>query len=342
MTDNTTPNDMEPWEPTGSSTADETRAAGSSRSGRTKKIAIIGGAAAVLGLGAIAAPVLAQTVTGHDDHDAEKQQFEQDLATKLGVPQSKIDGALKSMQGDRLSQRLDQLQQSGVLTADQAASIKAKVTSGDLMGAMQELRSSMMTTQLDALVKQGTITQAQADQVTALVKAGVPVGLRVPPPGAAGGQEQPQHVESAAHQQEQVQRLRAAGVITADQATTINALISANKTAEAETAIHAAMDSGLLAQLVKAGKITQAQADQITALQQAGVPIGIGGPGMGGPGGHHGPDMDGDHGMGGGMDGGMDGDHGFDGPPPMDGQQDQGGGSQSGQFQPQSFDSSNA
>jgi hypothetical protein len=59
---------------------------------------------------------------------------------------------------------------------------------------------------------------------------------------------------------------------------------------------------------------------------------------MGGPGGHHGPDMDGDHGMG----GGMDGDHGFDGPPPMDGQQDQGGGSQSGQFQPQSFDSSNA
>ena len=338
MTDN---NNLDPWEPTGSQDSSDTNAAapGRTRLNRNKKIAIIGGAAAVIGLGAIAAPVLAQTVAGHNN-DAEHQQFEKDLAQKLGVPQSKVDGALKAIQGDRLGQRLDQLQQSGVLTADQAASIKAKVTSGDLMGAMQELRSSMMTTQLDALVKKGTITQAQADQVTALVKAGVPVGLRVPPLGAPSDQQQPQHVESAAHQQEQVQRLQQMGVITADQATTINDLISANKTAEAETAIHAAMDSGLLAQLVKAGKITQAQADQITALQQAGVPIGIGGPGMDGPGmgghrmggDHHGPDLDGDHGMGG-----------FDGPPPMDGgQQDQSSGSQNGQFQPQSFDSSNA
>jgi len=341
MTD-TSNNNPEPWEPTAVQPAVDSDAAaptGRKRLNRNKKLALIGGAAAVIGLGAIAAPVVANTIKGHDnDRDNRQEQFEKDLAQKLGVPQSKVDGALKAMKGDRLSQRLDQLQQSGVITADQAAAIKAKITSGDVQGAMKEFRSAMMTTQLDALIKKGTITQEQADQVTALVKAGVPVGLRVPPPAAAGGQEQPQHVESAAHQQEQVQRLQAAGIITADQAKTINDLIAANKTAEAETAIHAAMDSGLLTQLVKDGTITQAQADQITALQQAGVPIGIGGPGMGGPGGHHGPDMDGDHGMG----GDMDGDHGFDGPPPMDGQQGQGGGSQSGQFQPQSFGNSNA
>ena len=152
MTDNNTPNELESWEPAGSST-DETPATGSSRSGRNKKIAIIGGAAAVIGLGAIAAPVLAQTITGHDKEDAEHQQFEKDLAAKLGVPQSKVDDALKSMQGDRLGQRLDQLQQSGALTADQVAAIKAKVASGDLRGAMNEFRTDMMTTQLDALVK---------------------------------------------------------------------------------------------------------------------------------------------------------------------------------------------
>ncbi|MGI9188468.1 MAG: hypothetical protein ACR2J9_13290 [Gaiellales bacterium] len=341
MTDSS--NNLEPWEPTAPQPANQPDPvpAGGKRLTRNKKLAIVGGAAAVIGLGAIAAPVVASTITGHDrDHDGRQEQFEKDLAAKLGVPQSKVDGALKAMKSDRLAQRLDQLQQSGALTADQVTAIKAKLSSGDVQGAMQEFRSAMMTTQLDALIKKGTITQQQADQVTALVKAGVPVGLRVPPPGATGDQQQPQHVESAAHQQEQVKQLQAAGIITADQATTINALITAKKTAEAETAIHAAMDVGLLTQLVKDGKVTQAQADQITALQQAGVPIGIGGPGMGGhhgdrgpdmDGDHHGPDMDGDHGMGG-----------FDGPPPMDGQQGQGGGSQSGQFQPQSFDASNA
>jgi len=342
MTDNS--NNLEPWEPTDAQPAVESDTAAPTsgkRVNRNKKLALVGGAVAVIGLGAIAAPVVANTINGHDKgNDGRQEQFEQDLAQKLGVPQSKVDGALKAMKGDRLGQRLDQLQQAGVITADQAATIKAKITSGDVQGAMKEFRSAMMTTQLDALIKKGTITQEQADQVTALVQAGVPVGLRMPPPGAAGEQEQPQHVESAAHQQEQVQRLQAAGIITADQAKTINDLITAKKTAEAETAIHAAMDAGLLTQLVKDGTITQAQADQITALQQAGVPIGIGGPGMGGPGGHRGPGMDGDHR---GPD--MDGDHGmggFDGPPPMDGQQGQDGGSQSGQFQPQSFENSNA
>ena len=339
MTDSSNHNDLEPSEPSGTppaANADtvETPATGT-RTTRNRKLAIVGGAAAVIGLGAIAAPVVAQTIDGHDnDRDNRQEQFEQDLAQKLGAPQSKVEGALKQMQGDRLGQRLEQLQQAGVLTAEQATAIKAKLSSGDVKGALQELRSSMMTTQLDALIAKDTVTQAQADQVTALVKAGVPVGLRMPPPGA-DDQQRPRHVESAAHQQEQVQRLEQAGLITSEQAKTINDLIAANKTAEAETAIHAAMDAGLLAQLVKDGKVTQAQADQIAALQAAGVPIGIGGPGMdGGPGmgRHHGADRGGDHGMG----GDKGGDHGFDGPPPMDGGQSDSG-AQNGQYETQSF-----
>jgi len=328
MTDSSNHNDLEPSEPSGTPPATEADTVETPATGkrvtRNKKLAIIGGAAAVIGLGAIAAPVLAQTINSHDDdRDNRQEQFEQDLAQKLGVPQSKVEGALKQMQGDRLGQRLEQLQQAGVLTAEQATAIKAKASSGDVKGALQELRSSMMTTQLDALIAKGTVTQAQADQITALVKAGVPVGLRMPPPGA--DTQQPPRIESAEHQQEQVQRLEQADLITTEQAKTINVLIAANKTAEAETAIHAAMDAGLLAQLVKDGKVTQTQADQIAALQAAGVPIGIGGPGMdGGPGmgRHHGADRDGDHG--------------FDGPPPMDGGQSDNG-AQNGQYQSQSF-----
>lgn len=337
-TDNTG-NSLEPTTPQSVGGADASTTelpTGTRRLSRNRKLAIVGGAAAVIGLGAIAAPVVANTLDDHGrDHDDRHEQFEQELAQKLGVPQEKVDSALKAMQGDRLEQRLGELQQSGALTADQAAGIKAKLASGDVEGAMTELRTAMMTTQVTALVKAGTVTQAQADQITALVKAGVPVGLRVPPPGATGDMEQ--HVESAEHQQEQVQRLQQAGLITAEQAKEINALITAKKTAEAETAIHAAMDAGLLKQLVQDGKVTQAQADQITALQAAGVPIGIGGPGMGGHRGHHG--MGGDHhGKGGDH---HDGDHGmgdFDGAPPADGGQQ----GQSGGFQPQTYGSDNA
>ena len=289
---------------------------------RNRKIALIGGAAAVVGLGVVAAPVVAKSVPGLNGEDAGHEQFAKDLAARLGVPQSKVDDALESMKGDRLAQRVDQLQKDGRLTADQATAIKAKIQSGDTEGAFKDLRSAMVASVTADLVKAGRLTQDQADQVVALVKAGVPLGLRTPPPGQDG--QQPQHVESAAHQKAQVAELQKAGVIDAAKATEIGSLISAGKTAEAETAIHAAMDQGLLKQLVKDGKVTQAQADQVAALIAAGAPIGIGGPGVHGPG-HHGHGMDGDH-----RDHDMDGDHGMGG-----GQPD--GGQQGGSFQPQSF-----
>ena len=190
MTDSSNHNDLEPSEPSGTppaANADtvETPATGT-RTTRNRKLAIVGGAAAVIGLGAIAAPVVAQTINGHDnDRDNRQEQFEQDLAQKLGAPQSKVEGTLKQMQGDRLGQRLEQLQQAGVLTAEQATAIKAKLSSGDVKGALQELRSSMMTTQLDALIAKDTVTQAQADQIAALQAAGVPIGIGGP--GMDGG-----------------------------------------------------------------------------------------------------------------------------------------------------------
>lgn len=256
---------------------------------RTKRIALIGGAAAAIGLGVVAGPVLADSVMG--DQDGHHDDFARDLAAKLGVPQSKVDNALESMQGDRLAQRLGELQQSGALTADQVASIKGSIAAGDVDAALKQLRATLTATQLDALVKQGDVTQAQADQVAALVKAGAPIGLRMEPKP---------HTESADHQRHQVQELQQRGALTAEQAAQISALIDAGKTAQAETQLHTAMDTGMLEELVQRKVVTETQAGQIRELMAAGVPIGIGGPG-----GHRGPGMDGDHR---GPD--MDGDHG--------------------------------
>ena len=306
---------------------------------RNRTIALIGGTAAVVGLGVIAGPVLADGIVGDGHHEADHEQFEKDLAQKLGVPQSKVDEALRSMQGDRLAQRVAELQRAGTLTADQASAVKAKITANDVKGALTELRGAIAANELAALVQKGTITQDQADQVASLVKAGAPIGIR-----DGDGPKPPDHAESADHQRQQVQELQQRGALTADQAKAITALIDAGKTADAETRIHAAMDAGMLQRLVERKALTQAQADQITGLIEAGVPIGLGGPGMGGPGDHHGgpgmgPDMDGDHHMGGDHDGpDMDGDHGMGG---QDGQQ---GGSNGGGFQQQSYgsDASNA
>ena len=304
------------------------------RLSRNRKFALLGGTAAIIGLGAIAAPVVAQTITGGDDErGAKHEQFERDLAAKPGVPQAQVERAIEAMQGDRLGQRVDELQQSGALTAEQATAIKSKVASGDVAGALTELRAAMSAQRLDALVTAGTITQAQADQVATLIAAGVPVGIKGPHPGKAEGQRPP-HAESPEHQQRQVQELQERGAITAAQAQELDALITAGNTEAAETAIHAARDAGQLAQLVAAGTITQAQADQVATLIAAGVPIGLGGPGRG----HDGPGRGGErHGE------GMGGGHHRDGGSPQNGeQQGQDGQPQNGQFQPQSLGDGNA
>jgi len=68
----------------------------------SKKTMIIGSIAATIGLAAIAGPVLAANIVSPDDRQAQEQQaFEQSLAQKLGVPQAKVDQALKEIQSDR-------------------------------------------------------------------------------------------------------------------------------------------------------------------------------------------------------------------------------------------------
>jgi polyhydroxyalkanoate synthesis regulator phasin len=271
---------------------------------------------------------VAQTITsGDDDRGGKHEQFERALTAKLGVPQEKVDRALTAMQGDRLDQRVDELRQSGALTADQATAIKEKLAGGDVPGTLMELRAAMSAQRLDELATAGTITQAQADRVSALIAAGVPVGIKGAQPGKAEGQRPP-HAESAEHQQRQLQELQERGVVTAAQVQELAALINAGKTDAAETAIHAAKAAGRIAELVEAGTVTQAQADELAALIKAGVPIGLDGPGRG----HGGHGMSGgQHGAGkGGGQHGADG--GFDGPPP--------GGERPGQdsqYQPQSL-----
>jgi len=256
----------------------------------SKKTIIIGTIAATVGLAAIAGPVLAANIVSHDDQREQQQEaFEKSLAEKLGVPQADVDRALKEIQGDRLGKRIDELQKDGALTAAQATSIKAQIADGKLPEAMNALLTAMTTARLDALVAEQTITPDQSTKIASLIEAGVPLGIAGPPPGAAQGDTPPERQnrpDSARH---------------------------ADRTAEE------------LAALVEDKRITQEQADQVTALVEAGAPIGIGGSGRhggDGPGkGHH--------------DRGSDGAGGFGGPPPADGGPPPGDGNQQ-----QSFDGS--
>ena len=237
---------------------------------------IIGTVAATVGLAAIAGPVLAANIVSYDDQREQQQEaFEKSLAEKLGVPQADVDKALKEIQGDRLGKRIDELQKDGALTVAQATSIKAQIADGKLPEAMNALLTAMTTTRLDALVAEQTITPDQSTEIASLIEAGVPLGIAGPPPGAPQGDTPPEgqnRPDSARH---------------------------ADRTAEE------------LAALVEDKRITQEQADQVTALVEAGAPIGVGGPGRhggDGPGkGHHDRDRDGAGGFGGPPPGNGDG-----------------------------------
>ena len=233
----------------------------------SKKTMIIGTAAATVGLAAIAGPVLAANIVSHDDQREQQQAFEKSLAEKLGVPQADVDRALKEIQGDRLGKRIDELQQAGALTAAQATSIKAQIADGKLPEAMNALLTVMTAKRLDALVTAKTITPDQSTEIASLIEAGVPLGIAGPRLGAAQGDTPPEGQNRP------------------------------------DSARHAARTAEELATLVTDKRITQEQADQVTALVEAGAPIGIGGPGRhggDGPGkGHHDRDRDGAGGFGG-------------------------------------------
>ena len=194
----------------------------------SKKTMIIGTVAASVGLAAIAGPVLAANIVSHDDRQAQEQQaFEKSLAEKLGVPQAKVDQALKEIQGDRLGKRIDELQQAGVLTAAQATSIKTHIADGKLPEAMNALMAAMTTKRLDALVAAKTITPDQSTQISALVAAGVPLRVGGPPAGVPQGQTPPDADRHAAHTAEELAALVKDQKITQDQADQVTTLIKA-------------------------------------------------------------------------------------------------------------------
>ena len=242
----------------------------------SKKTIIIGTVAATVGLAAIAGPVLAANIVSHDDQREQQQEaFEKSLAEKLGVPQADVDKALKEIQGDRLGKRIDELQKDGALTVAQATSIKAQIADGKLPEAMNALLTAMTAKRLDALVAAKTITPDQSTEIASLIEAGVPLGIAGPRPGAPQDDTPPEGQNRP------------------------------------DSARHAARTAEELAALVTDKRITQEQADQVTALVEAGAPIGIGGPGRhggDGPGkGHHDRDRDGAGGFGGPPPGNGDG-----------------------------------
>lgn len=261
-----------------------------------KKTILIGSTAAVAGLAAIAGPALATgavSLPGGGDDDQHHEQFAQDLARELGVPQAQVDEALKAMQGDHLSERVDELQADGALTADQASAIKAQIAAGDVDSAMGALRTAMLEGRTAELVETGDLTQPQADQVLALAAAGVPIGVGGPK-GHDGDRPTPTAEQVIEHAQHEVEE----GELTAQQAAKVESLAKAGKVDEAMATMMAARTAATAAELVEAGTITQAQADQVIALANAGAPVGFGGPGMGKGGDHgrgHGGDHRGDH-----------------------------------------------
>lgn len=288
-----------------------------------KKTILIGSTAAVAGLAAIAGPALATgavSLPGGDD-DRHHEQFAQDLARELGVPQAQVDEALKSIQGDHLAERVDALQADGALTAAQASAIKAKIAAGDVDAAMGAMRTAMLEGRAAEMVQAGDLTQQQADQILALAAAGVPVGIGGPKGhDDDGDRPTPTAEEVIAHAQHEVEE----GELTAAQAAEVERLATAGEVDEAMATMMAARTAATAAELVEAGTITQAQADQVIALANAGAPVGFGGPSMGR--GHGGPGMHGDHGRGHHGDHGHHGDRGehggadeMGGAPPVDG-----------------------
>ena len=268
----------------------------------TKKTILIGAAAAI-GIAAIGGTAVAATgVVGSNDRDARHAEFEQELAQKLGVPQADVAKALDELHAERTTGRLDALVQEGRLTQQQADAIQQQAQAGDAQGAMRALRTAMLGNALADLVEAGEITQAQADEAAKLAAEGVPIGVRGMK-RADGDRPTP----DAGRQQEHLEHLQQEGAITAQQAAEIAALITAGEADEAQQRLHALRSTEHLAELVEDGAITQAQADRVQALIDAGAPIGLGGPGMGGPKGHRGG---GDHlGDGGGRQHGDHGDH---------------------------------
>jgi hypothetical protein len=272
----------------------------------TKKTLLIGAAAAV-GATAIGGTAIAATgvASGDDDHQQRAQEFQQELAQRLGVSEAEVAKALQAMHGERLGERVQELVADGALTQPQADAITAQAEAGDVDAAMTALRAAMLGNALPDLVEAGDLTQAQADETQALADEGVPIGIRGIKP-ADGDRPAP----TAEHQAEHLERLQDEGAITAQQADEIRALIDAGEADEAEQRIHALMDAERLERLVADGAITQAQADRVQALIDAGAPIGIGGPGGKGRhgGGHHGGGHHGDghHGMDGDRHGGGD------------------------------------
>ena len=172
---------------------------------------------------------------------------------------------------------------------------KLGVPQADVDRALKEIQGDRLGKRIDELQQAGALTAAQATsikaqiadgklpeamnalltamtpdqptQIASLIEAGVPLGIAGPRPGAPQGDTPPEGKHRP------------------------------------DSARHAERTSEELAALVEDKRITQEQADQVTALVEAGAPIGIGGPGRhggDGPGkGHHDRDRDGAGGFGG-------------------------------------------
>ncbi|MCW2809674.1 MAG: hypothetical protein JWP61_132 [Friedmanniella sp.] len=123
---------------------------------------------------------------GHGRGDRDPGQRAQELATKLGVDQTKVADALKAFRQANKptapptagATRPDPAVRDAALATSLASALgvdEAKVTTAltELRTARQSEHAAALKTRLDAAVKAGTLTRAEADAVTKAVDKGV-------------------------------------------------------------------------------------------------------------------------------------------------------------------------
>lgn len=144
-------------------------------------ITTIGAGVAVLpaiGFGA-AATTLTATATGttaasapsvkkaRADNTARRAAYETALAAELGIDVAKLRAAEKAAGEKIFIANLPAMVTQGVLTADEAAALRAAQSNGTLGAAVKELRVAKLKARLDQDVKDQRITQTEADRILA-------------------------------------------------------------------------------------------------------------------------------------------------------------------------------
>ncbi|HWH13210.1 MAG TPA: hypothetical protein VNT51_00570 [Miltoncostaeaceae bacterium] len=119
---------------------------------------------------------------GRRDRSAERAQYEQALARKLGVDVARLRAAQTAARQAVFLARLDDMVAAGRLTRAQADELREAARAGNLEEALRAQRRARLKAALDGQVAAGLLTRAQADAMLERFDTGAGAGI----PGLGG------------------------------------------------------------------------------------------------------------------------------------------------------------